>query len=81
MGAAETVTDYLTIQQIRLYCPFEWVVIADPVLNDKLEVLSGRIISHGTDRDAVYRAARTFGARDLACLYTGEPPPDVTFVL
>jgi hypothetical protein len=79
--SAETIADRQTIEQIKAQYDSEWVVIADPELDNALEVLSGRVISHGKDRDAVYGAAIVRDSRDIACLYIGEPPADVIFIL
>jgi hypothetical protein len=81
MNSADKVTDCLTIEQIKARYPSEWVVIDDPVLDDALEVLSGKVISHGLDRNAVYAAAKSSQPRDLACLYLGELPTDLIFAL
>ena len=81
MNNASTIADCLTIEQIKARYASQWVVIADPVVNDALEVLSGRVVSHGCDRATVYQTARTSGTRDFACLYTGEPSVDTIFEL
>lgn len=81
MSSAGTVSDCLTIDQVKSQYASQWVVIGDPVLSESLEVLSGRVISHGHDRDAVYQAAIGSGFRDLAFLYTGEAPADLIIVL
>jgi hypothetical protein len=56
-------------------------VIADPVVDNALEVVAGKVISHGRDKDAVYKAAIGQGYRDLAFRYLGEPPEGLILVL
>jgi hypothetical protein len=81
MMAAEVVGDVLTIDEMKLQYPNQWVVVAEPVVDEALEVLAGTVVSHGPDKDAVYGAVIGKGYRDLAFRYLGEPPRDLVLVL
>jgi len=49
----------------------EWVLIADPEVDNNLEVLRGRVVSHGRDPEAVYQEAINQSVRHWASLYFG----------
>ena len=55
--------------------------MADPQTNEALEVLKGKVLHHGPDRDEVYRQAVTRRPKRCAILYTGELPQDTAVVL
>ena len=71
----------LTVAEIYKEFADEWVLVEDPQVNERSEVLAGRVICHSKDRDEVYRhAVRTRPARS-AFLFTGEMPLDTAIVL
>lgn len=73
--------EVLTIEEIKRKFQSEWVLVEDPETNDSLEVQSGRVRFHSTDRDEVYRRVASLRPRRFAVLYTGEIPEDVAVVL
>ena len=58
----------------------EWVLVADPELDKNLEVLSGLVVSHGSDPEAVYEEAASRNIQRWASLYFG-PIPDTSIML
>ena len=46
-------TDILTMKEIEEQFPSEWVLIGDLVTDDQLEVISGRVLSHGSDKSVL----------------------------
>jgi hypothetical protein len=76
-------SEILSMDEIKRRFDSEWVIVADPELDPGLNVLSGRVIVHGPDRDEVY--ARLLGMdprpRHLASLYLGRFPDDMAIVL
>lgn len=66
--------EVMTIEEINERFNSEWVLVEDPVTNDRLEVLSGKVLYHSKDRDEFDRKARTFCGKRFAVLYTGEIP-------
>ena len=71
----------LTRAEIEARYDGEWIVIADPEVDDHLEVLRGRVVAHGTDRDEVYQRAIDLRLKEAAFLYTGRIPDDVAVIL
>ena len=59
----------------------EWLLIADPELDEHLEVLRGRVIRHSADRDEVYQTGAALHLKHTASLYIGDVPDDLVFVL
>jgi hypothetical protein len=71
----------LTIEEIESQFDSEWVLVEDPQTNEALEVLSGKVIYHSTDRDEVYRKAISLRPKRCAVLFTGEIPEGTAVVL
>ena len=74
-------TDVLTISEIESQFSGEWILVADPEVDENQEVLSGQVVSHSKDRDEVYRAAVAHHGGDLAILFTGEQPPNTAIMI
>jgi len=74
-------TTVLSIAEIEAECPLEWILVEDPEINDALEVQKGKILSHGKDRDEVYREAVLLRPKRFAMLYTGVLPKNTAIVL
>jgi hypothetical protein len=71
----------MSVQEIRAQFNCEWVLIGDPQTDDTLEVVRGKVLHHGKDRDEVYRAAAAKRPKRSAILYTGQMPDDTAMVL
>lgn len=71
----------MTIQQIEGCFQDEWILVADPQMNEALEVLGGKVVCHSKDRDEVYRRAVALRLPHSAFLYTGKMPEDTAIVL
>lgn len=59
----------------------EWVLIADPEVDENLEVVRGKVACHSKDRDEVDRKAIELRLKHSAFLYTGRIPEDVAIIL
>jgi hypothetical protein len=70
-----------TIKEIESQFDSEWVLVVDPLTNEGLEVLRGKVSHHSKDRDEVYRKAVALRPQRSAILYTGEIPEDTEVVL
>ena len=81
MQVQTTLTDYLTIDEIKAQFVSEWVVLDEPSVDSQQRVSGGRVVCHGISRDEVYLSARGHESRELAFLYTGEIPDGCTVVL
>jgi hypothetical protein len=71
----------LTAAQIEAQFESEWVLVEDPDTDDALEVRSGKVRWHSSDRDEVYRKAVELRPKRFAMLYTGKMPEDTAVVL
>ena len=73
--------DVLTLTEIEAQFASEWILVADPLTNESLEVQSGKVYWHSKDRDEVYRKAVALRPKRFAVLYTGKMPKDTAVVL
>ena len=71
----------MTAEEMRARFEDEWVLIEDPQTNEALEVLRGKVLYHGKDRDEVYRHAVARRPKRSAILYAGQMPADTAIVL
>ena len=73
--------EVMTITDIEARFDSEWVLIGEPVTDEGLRVLSGRVLAHSRDRDEVDRCLLTLRPRHYATWYTGRLPDDMVVVL
>ena len=71
----------MTVEEMRAQFDAEWILIEDPQTNESLEVLGGKVLHHGKDRDEVYRQAVARHPKRCAILYTGQMPENTAIVL
>ena len=67
-------SEVLTRAEMEARFDGEWVLIAEPEVDINLEVLRGRVVSHGQDPEAVYQEAIDQNVRRWASLYFGPMP-------
>ncbi len=68
----------LSIDEIKLLYPNEWVLIGDPVMDEsKMDVLQGVPLFHSQDKKEVCSIGRdeTTGFDKITLIYTGTFPP------
>ena len=70
-----------TLMQIKTLFDEEWVLIADPVTDESLNIRSGKVLHHSKDRDEVYRKAVALRPTRSAIIYTGKMPEGTAVVL
>lgn len=73
--------EVLTVEEIKRRYGSEWVLLEDPGTSESLEVLSGKLLWHSTDRDEVYRKARELRPRHSAIIYAGGIAEKMVVVL
>lgn len=73
--------EVLTMNQIQARYAPDWVLIAEPQVDDKLAVLGGKVVFHSPDRDAIYRRATELNLDYIAVRYLGPWPEDMALVL
>ena len=66
--------EILTRAEIGSRFDSEWILLADPEVNEYLEIQRGRVAWHSKDRDEVYQKAVELRFKSSATLYTGETP-------
>lgn len=71
----------MTIDEIEATFESEWILVEDPQTDEHLEVLSGKVLHHSSNRDEVYRKAVELRPKRFAMLYTGEIPDDTAVAL
>ena len=57
-----------------------WVLIENPEADDNLEVRSGTVLWHGTDREEIYRHAVEIRPKRFAMVYTGKMAKNTAIV-
>ena len=76
-----SMTEILSVDQIKTRYPSEWVLIGDPEETETLEVLGGRVLFHSAMADEIYRKAAELRPGRFATLFTGELPSEMEFAL
>ena len=74
-------TREMTLTEIKAEFDSEWVLVGDPMTDEALNVLEGRVLHHSKDRDEVYRKAVSLRPRRSAIVYTGQIPEGTAVVL
>lgn len=67
----------MTVDEIHERFDSEWVLLGDPVVDDKLKVLSGTVLYHSKDREEVYKKAIELRVKRIATIYTGPTPEHI----
>jgi hypothetical protein len=73
--------EVMTIADIQEQFDSEWVLLGDPVTDEALQVLSGRVLAHSRNRDEVDRSLLALRPKRYATWYTGRLPDDMAVVL
>ena len=73
--------ELMSLAEIEEQFESEWVLIADPVMNERHEIASGRVLWHSKDRDEVDRKLLETRPKLFATLYTGEIPHNAAVIL
>ena len=61
-------SEVLTRAEMEARFDGEWVLVADPEMDENREVLRGRVISHGQDPEAVHQEVIDHQVRHWAAL-------------
>ncbi len=73
--------EVLSYEEIEKRFAGEWVLLADPIVGESLQVKGGTLLWHSKDRDEVHRKALELRPRSSAVLYTGKIPGDMAIIL
>ncbi len=71
----------MTMAEIEKRFADEWVLLADPIVGESLQVKGGTLLWHSKDRDEVHRKALELRPHDSAILYTGKIPANTVIIL
>ena len=71
----------LTMDEIKAKYAPEWVLILEPKTDELQRVLTGRVVFHSPDREAVYDKAIELQPSHCAFRYLGEWPKDTELLL
>ncbi len=74
-------SEYLTMEEIKKRYPDEWVLLGDPEKDKSLQVLGGALLSHGIDDKEVLGRVKANPPKNSALFFTGEPDPDIAYLL
>jgi hypothetical protein len=73
--------ELMTLQEIEEAFDSQWVLVEDPELTAQLEVVSGKVIFHSSDRDELYRVMGELKPKHSAILFTGQASDDLVVML
>jgi hypothetical protein len=73
--------EVLTVDEIEARFPSEWILLADPEVDEHQRVVRGRLVCHSKDRDEVDRKAIALRLKSSASLYTGTIPEGTAIVV
>lgn len=73
--------EILTLAEIEERYPSEWMLVADPELDDQVEVVRGRVVCHSKDRDEVYQRAVQLRFKRTGFMYAGTVPEGTAVIL
>lgn len=75
------VPDILTFAEIKDRFDSEWVLLQDPELTQKMEIIRGKVLFHSKSRDEVSRKALELMPKHSAVFFTGEIPKGTAVIL
>jgi hypothetical protein len=81
MQEDRTMSEVLTIDEIKARFAPDWVLIGDPQTDGSQRLRAGKVLFHSPDREEVYRKAIELRPGHFAFRYLGEWPEDMVFVL
>ncbi len=82
----KTQATVMTYAEMEAAYDGEWVLVGEPDLTPMLEIISGAVLAHDGNREAVYEALwrlqeAGIAPNEFAVWYFGEAPDDVDFLL
>ncbi len=70
-------SDTLTMEEIESRFDGEWVLIEDVETDEKLEIVRGKVVYHGDDKEVLHQKAMKSESDHLATLFIGRPDPKI----
>ncbi|HZW31033.1 MAG TPA: hypothetical protein VFF52_10020 [Isosphaeraceae bacterium] len=63
--------EILTLEEMKVRFPSEWVLVNEPQLGKRLEDLAGEVLFHSPDRDEVVRKVAELRPREFLIEFAG----------
>lgn len=78
-----TIDEILTMDEIKEKFDSEWVLIAEPLKDQQLNVLSGEVVYHHPDRIVFDREVLKLNPhpKNFAVLFLGQPVNDLIYLI
>jgi hypothetical protein len=73
--------EIITLAEMEGRYPSEWILVADPELDENHEVVRGRVLCHSKDRDEVDQKAVERRLPRSAFVFTGKIPEGTAVIL
>jgi hypothetical protein len=74
-------SEIMTLAEIQSRYDSEWVLVADPEVDEQLRVVRGKVVFHSKSRDEFDRKLIELRLPRSAILYTGRMPENTAIVL
>ncbi|MFZ4508089.1 MAG: hypothetical protein ACOYON_10390 [Fimbriimonas sp.] len=71
----------MTVEEVHDQFDSEWILLADPEVDEFGRVLGGKVVAHSKDRDEVYRKDIELKLKSSATFYTGKISSDTIIIL
>ena len=71
----------MTLAEIQSHFDSEWVLVADPEVDEQFRVVRGQVVFHSKSRDEFDRKRIELRLPSSASLYTGRMPANTAIVL
>lgn len=76
-----TTIERLTLEKMCEQYPEQWLLIADPELDENLNVVRGEVVLFSEDRDDIYNNLHLRNGKSAAIEYTGGLPENISLML
>jgi hypothetical protein len=73
--------EVMTYEQMKRKFKDEWLLIEDPELTEVLQIIRGKVLWHGKNKNELYRVAMELRPKHPAIWYTGTWPKDKIVIL
>jgi len=79
---SQTLTkEIVTWEEIQHRFDGEWVLLEEPITDERMEILSGTLLCHSKDRAKIDAESMRLRPRSSAIFYVGEPSDDPNEVI
>lgn len=67
----------MTRDEIETHYEDEWVLLEDPIIDERKRIAGGKVLCHSANRDEIDKAALTLRPKHSAFLYIGDYPDNI----